>query len=544
MDEDKPIDEIEDDNKDKDVFATDKLQDIISDARKNVMYHWNDYNPKDMLRYLASKISMIKKHLRNTYEIIQKRLDDPKTTLYTNDAMIDEREYFEWWEIIEGSGEEVDQHGYYKPRGQGLPEVIIQDTPTIYNYNVLFGLCDLLYEKGNVNVCIGAMRSGKSNMMLGLGLNSIQLGYYILSSNLGIKEGYDHKWLKRCTWMTELLRILCFNKIENIKYIQKGKPLKAMTVNIELDEGEAIMQATSRSDDKTAGMFNKFIQFCRKLDASLSFIYHDEKNLPSSIRNSNNINALIYKGMDKEGKKLENEKEEAIIDFPSRNYSIHLDNIPQCDLLDTDEWSSFDIIDESQPDKSVNMNDIFKIVKDKRSHEVPHAILRYLDNLSFENQPYENVLEMVKNIEKKIRDSYINQIDKSKQYETIIRREFELCYKIADASKIKFSDQAIKKVASEEYDIFQVEQRKKDLDHTKIDYKKCDFDLLVKFVTKNKTYKIKSIVGEDYREINNIEIRELLNLGILKSKIISVYSYKVRKIDIFKDIEAEATLLK
>ena len=535
------INETETDEKNKDVFSTDKLEDIISDARKNVMYHWNDYNSNDMLRYLASKISMIRKHLPNTYRLIQKRQNDPETTLHTNDAMMDERKYFEWWELIEGTGEEVDQHGYYKFRGMG-EQIIIQETPMVYNWNVVFGLCDMLYEKGRVNVCIGNMGSGKSSMMLGMGLKSIQLGYYILSSNLGVKEGYEHKWIKRCVWMTELLRILCHNKIENIKYIKQGNPLKSMTVNITLDEGEAIMSSTSRKDDKQAGIFLKFIQFCRKLDASISFIYHDMDNFPSSMRKSSNINAIIYKGMDKENNKLNDEKKEAIIDFPSRNYTVHIDDIQGCDLLDTDEWGSFDIIDDDQPDKSVTMNEIFKITKDKRSYDVPHAILRYLDDLSFENQPYDNVLEMVRKREMQIRESYIYQIEKPKEYETILKREMEQAYKISDISKIRFSEKAIKKVAQEEYDIFQVEQRKKELDPASIDYKKCDFDLLITFVTKNKTHKLKKIVGEDYREINNIEIRELLNKGVSKQRIMSVYSYRVRNIDIFKDIEA--TLLK
>ena len=120
-------------------------------------------------------------------------------------------------------------------------------------------------------------------------------------------------------------------------------------------------------------------------------------------------------------------------------------------------------------------------------------------------------------------------------------------YKITDASKIRLSDKAIKKVASEEYDIFQVEQRKKELDPASIDYKKCDFDLLVTFISKNKPARIKKIVEEDYREIDNNEIMKLLDISrtnnkVSRNKLIYLYSYRVRNVDLFKDIEA--TLLK
>lgn len=524
--------------KEEDVFAVDKLQDIISPARKKVMYHWNDRNPDHMFEYLASKVSMINKYLPNTREIIKRRMKDKKITLYSNTGRMSKEDWFKWWEIIEGTGEDVDQHGYYKHRGLG-EQLIIQENPMVYNYNVLFGFSDMLFRKGNVNVVIGAMDSGKSSFMLGLGLNSIQLGYYKLSCNLGIQEEYEHQWLHRCIWMTELLRFISHNKIENIKHKKMGRPQRNMYINCILDEGESIMSSTSRSDDKQAGMFSKFINYCRKSDTAITFIYHDYNNFPKSLRKSSNINAIIYKGFDQEGKDLENPQKEAIIDFPSKDYSVHIDNIPPCELLDTDEWSSFDIIDDSQPDKSVDMNEVFKIAKGKSSHEVPHAILRYLDNLTFENQPFENVLGMIKKIEERIRDSYIDQCEKPKQYETILRREMELTYKIADASKIRFSEKAIKKIAQEEYDIFQVEKRKKEIDPETIDYKKCDFDMLFTFISKNKAGKIKKIVGEDYREINNSEIRRLLDNKVSRNTISYIYSYRVRKIDLFKNLEFE-----
>jgi len=525
-----------------DVFSTDKTQDIISHARNKVMFRFADRNPQHMWEYLNSLIGIIDRHLPPRKDELEELMANPETKLSPDMLQLSVDQQWKWWRFLEGCGFDVDLHGYYKPKGSDLPEVIIQETPMVYNWNIIFGFLDMLYETGSVNVCIGAMKSGKSNMMLGLGLRSIQLGYFLLASNLGIQEGYEHPWIKRCTWMTELLRILCHNKIENIKYKKQGTPLKCMNVNITLDEGEAIMSSQSRSDDKSSGIFLKFIQFCRKLDSSLTFIYHDMNNFPSSMRESTNINAIVYKGIDKENKDLPNVKKEAIIDFPSRNYTMHMDDIQECELLETDEWSSFDIIDENHPDKSVTMKEIFKITKDKRAYEVPHAILRYLDNLTFENQPYENVLGMVRRIHNRIYQESLPHCEKSKQYETILRREIELTYKIADASKIRFSDKVIKKVASEEFDLFKIEKKKKEIDPETIDYKKCDFDLLVTFVTKNKPHKLKKIVGEDYREINNIEIRELLGMGVSKGRILHVYSYRVRKIDLFKDFEA--TLVK
>jgi len=535
MDDEKEEEEKE---KIKDVFAVDKTQEIISYVRKKAMYNYADRNPQHIWEYLNSLIGIIDKYLPHRKIQFDELMRDSDTNLLTPRVTLSKESQFKWWRFLEGVGYEIDLHGFYKPRGSSLPEIILEETPMIYNYNVMFGFCDMLFQKGNLNVCIGAMDSGKSNMMLGLGLNSIQLGYYLLNCNLGIQEGYEHQWLKRCIWMTELLRNIAHNKIKNIQNKKDGFPQRNMYINCILDEGEAIMQATSRADDKQASMMTKFINFCRKSDTSISFIYHDYNNFPKSLRTSSNINSVIYKGFDKEGKDLDEPQKEAIIDFPSKNYSIHLDNIPACDILDTDEWSSFDIIDENQPDKSVDMNEIFKIVKGKSSHLVPHAILRYLDNLSFENQPYDNVLEMVKKINERISNSYLPQCEKPKQYETILRREMELTYKISDSSKIRFSEKAIKKVAQEEFDIFLIEQKRKEIDPKEINYKKCDLDLLITFATKNKPAMIKKIVEEDYRQINNNEIRNLMNVGVSKNKIVALYSWRVRNIDLFKDLES------
>lgn len=534
---DKDNDVTEEYEQNKNVFAVDKLDDIISPARKNLQYHWNDYNPKDMLRYLSSKISMIRKHLPDTYLEIKNRLKDQKTTLFTDNINMEPEIFFEWWELIEGSGEETDQHGFYKARGEGFHDMILDERPPVYDYGVIYGMSDLLFEKGHVNVCIGSMDSGKSNYMLGVGLLSIQLGYYKLTGNLGIKEGYEHPWLSRCVWMTELLRLISHNKIENIKHEQAGKPLKKMFINCILDEGEAIMQATSRGDDKQAGEFSKFINFCRKSDTAMSFIYHDLNNFPKSLRKSSNVSAIIHKGMDTEGKELNEPQKEAIIEFPAKGTSIHISNIPPCDLLDTDEWSSFDIIDDDQSDKSVNMNEIFKIVKNKGASQVPHAILRYLDDLSFENQPYETVLDMVKRIHTRIADNYLEQCEKSKMYETILRREMELTYKIADADKIKYSSKAIKKVAQEEFDLFLMNKKKDEVDPETIGYKDCDYDLLVKFATHTKPGRMKDLIGEDYRKIDRQEIIKLMDRGVSRNKIAYIYSWKIRNIDIFKNVE-------
>ncbi|TET57430.1 MAG: hypothetical protein E3J52_10395 [Promethearchaeota archaeon] len=509
--------------------------DEVSPARKNLLMNFANRDPNDMLRYYLTRYPRIEEYHDKVDKIgeikkkLDKLMDDDNTTLGTK--RLEPKIFLKYYKLIDMVGEVFDEYGFLKDKYHEKPKIDLSQIQKIYQYDTLFNFIDDLFEPGNDNIMYGAKGDGKSNFALNLAMEGIKKNY-IFATNIGIKKDHPYKWINdkllKCTWMTELLRIVADNKIRNMAYKKNGYPLNCRYVVAILDEGESFMQSISRKSDKDVADFNKFNQLTRKLDLSITWIFHRYEDVPKTFRVSPNLNAKILKGLEIDGTKTERPKEKAIIEFVGQNYQVNIDGIPKNEILDTFAMSGFDIYNEKFLDKSVDLTEVFQICKDTDSDKVPHAILRYLDNVKLENQPIENLIQMSNRVYDEVKNKILNCNNKTEFY-TIAKKLFQEKYKLADISIVKNAEKALKNCIYDEWELFKIQQREEKEKGTiqihpdKINPTYADFELLKIWVNKYDPKMIRAIVDFKYRKVDENEILELYNFGISKNKIVALY---------------------
>ena len=247
------------------------------------------------------------------YKKIESLLNDPETTLYEK-GVIDDELFRKYWKLIELSGHKLDEFGMIKKKinfEERLAE--IEEEYSYYQWNVIFKLTDFLFKGGKNNIICGGMGTGKSNLVLELSLQAVQSGRYELITNLGIKEEYEkNSDIHHVTWLSELLRIVCKNKIKNLELVKEGKNHLQKEMICVIDEAENLFQS-ARSGSKEIVDFNLINQMARKLQQSWTFIFHRFRDVPTHIRNSPNLNCIIMKGCDLEGNPIQMDLDKAIL---------------------------------------------------------------------------------------------------------------------------------------------------------------------------------------------------------------------------------------
>ena len=531
----------EEDKKEKKYYTPDKSIDVISLTRRRVIENTASRNPNDMLAlYYAwmGKINEYPEIFKDINEKLEELMEDTDTSLFNN-KRVEPKIWFKYMTIFENAGARIDYSGQIveKPDyNQGYMDSQIQTVP-VYSYSILFQLCRYLFKPGNDNIIVGRKGDGKSNFMLALGLEAIKDDRrFELITNIGIQEWYDHPAIHRnCSWMSDLLRIVCKNRLRNIELLEKGKQDECKYLVCILDECENFISSL-RSLSKDVVEFNKFIQLTRKLDLSISMIFHRKEDCPKTFRESPNLNAVIWKGITKEGERLPKPQEKAIIEFIADRFEVWIEGIPQVECLNTQKPSTFSIYDKNFLDKSIDMDDLFGIMREMGDDDrlLAEKLLQYLDERNILNQSFENLINISEKIEEEIRP-FIYSCKKESEYLLLARKKFEGHFGILDIGEVPNGEKALKKVINEHYNMYQIEQREKDNDQSTIDYKNGDFEIVKLFLFKNPTRKIKSVVNYDYRHFNYDEVRELLNNKISKQKILALYGHSSKQ-DLFSKI--------
>lgn len=521
----------------KEFYDPGKRVDIVSPARRHLIENFGNRDPEDMLRYYASRIGRINEMCHDIKDKLDKLMANPETTLY-GDKPISKKLWMQYWELLEESGERFDEHGVLLPKYQYNPDLmqnIGEESNPVYGYKYMFGgLLDLLFKPGNDNIIYGKKGDGKSNFMLNLGIEAIKSGRYRLVTNLGVIKEYKHPDIIKVSWMSELLKIVCNNRIENIKLENEGKENECKYLLCIIDECENFIMSL-RSLSKEVVEFNKFNQMTRKLDLSISMIFHRFEDVPKSFRDSPNLNSTILKGIDEEGNRMPNPQQTAIVDIKAIGMRFDIDRIPKNPVLDTRRMSGFSISHKKFPEKSVDLDQIFRIVQDTEPEDTPEAILEYLDTIRLENRSLEELLDMAREVEKDIRKD-IYKCKKPEEYMTLAVRAFEEKHEIPDVKQIKNCDRALKKVVSEFWNLYHIEKRGADRkDVRDIDYRSCSFDELKVFLEWNTVPAVKGMVGVKYREFNRDEILDLEAVGVSKGKLVVLYGMgKIHKMRGYK----------
>jgi len=508
-----------------------KRVDIVSPARRHLIENFGNRDPEDMLRYYASRIGRINEMCHDIKKDLDKLMNESETTLY-GDNPLSKKIWMQYWELLESAGERFDEHGVLLPKYSYNPDLMQgigeDDGHQVYDFHMLFGgILDILFSPGNDNIVYGKKGDGKSNFMLNLGIEAIKSGRYKLVTNLGIIKEYDHPSIFKVSWMSELLRIVCNNRLENIELEKEGRENECKHLVCVLDECENFIQSL-RSLSKEVVEFNKFNQMTRKLDLSMSMIFHRLADVPKSFRDSPNLNARILKGIDEENNRLPNPKKIAILDVKSRGNKYDIDYIPKNPVLDTRRMSGFSIYHPKFLEKSVDMDQIFRIVQDTEPDDTPNAILEYLSKIRVESRSYEIMLKIADEIERKIKPD-INICKNAKEYVILAIKKFEELFKVQDVSEVKDCEKAIKKVVAERYDLYQIDARRKEIEPSQIDYKNCTIEELKIFLKENGTKMIKNIISGDYRDFDHDEMELLLDSGMSKKKLIMLYPFSAKQ---------------
>jgi len=511
----------------KEFYDPGKRVDIVSPARRHVIENFGNRDPEDMLRYYASRIGRINEKCTDIKEELDKLMKDVDTTLFGNKPFSKET-WMEYWELLESAGERFDEHGVLLPKYNYNPDLMQGvgdgDGMQVYDFHMLFGgILDMLFSPGNDNIVYGKKGDGKSNFCLWLGIEAIKTGKYKLVTNLGIIKEYNNPDIYNVSWMSGLLRIVCDNRNENMRLEREGRKDECKHIVCILDECENFILSL-RSLSKEVVEFNKFNQMTRKLDLSMTMIFHRLDDVPKSFRDSPNLNARILKGIDEDNNPLPNPKKVAILDVKSRGIKYEIDYIPKNPVLDTRRMSGFSIYHPKFLEKSIDMDQIFRIVQDEEPDETPNAILKYLSQIRIESRSYEIMLKVADQIELKIRHD-IDICKNSKEYIILATKKYEEVFKVKDVSETKDAEKAIKKIVGERYDLYQIEERKRRIDPSKIAYKFCNIDELKVFLNENITKAIKDIVNEDHRDFDDEEARILLDSGISKNRLFRLYGF-------------------
>ena len=497
-------------------------QDIVDEQRKRCIDNFHQTYAPHLLSYYSSKMLDIERYTPDVFTKIEALLGDEETTLYGR-GVIDEELFRKYWRLIELSGHTLDEFGMIKEKinyEERLAE--IEEKYSFYQWNVLFKLKTFLFKGGNNNIVVGGMGTGKSNLVLELALESVQTGNFELITNLGVREEWEgNSDIHHVTWMSELLRIVCKNKIRNIQLAKEGKNHLMKEMICVIDECENLFQSI-RSGSKSICDFNKINNMARKLSQSWTFIFHRFRDVPTHIRNSPNLNCIIMKGCDLEGNPIDMDMDKAVFYFPKLQSQIKISGIPECKALDTDEYSAFQFEDENFPDKSVDINLVLLIASQEKSYNAPQAILNYLDGQRIDNIKREDMIKEVTRLEEIHREQMI-LCDNKTDYKILIEDAFSQEFGITDIEKIKTVKPIIKDIVNKSWAIQKISNNLQEIRDKNVNYLMADFDEIFEFLKINKNPFIKSMVRNNYRDFDKNEYEALLKNGIPKTKLRSLF---------------------
>jgi len=509
-------------NKEGRFFNPKFRQDIVDEQRKRCIDNFHqDYAPH-LLSYYCSKMLDIEIYSHEEYKQIEELLNSPETTLYGK-GVIEDSLYRKYWKLIELSGHKLDEFGMIKEKvnyEQRLAE--IEEKYAYYQWNVLFKLTDFIFKSGSNNIIVGGMGGGKSNLCLELSLEAVQTGRYELITNLGIKEEWEkNSDIHHVTWLSDMLRIVCKNKIRNLQLVKEGKTHLQKEMICIIDECENLFQSI-RSGSKNIVDFNLLNQMARKLSMSWSFVFHRYRDVPTHIRNSPNLNCIIMKGCDLEGNPIQMDIDKVVLYFPVLQSQIKISGIQECEALDTYEYSSFKFEHESFPEKSVDINYLLLIASQEKSYNAPSKILEYLDGQRIENLKREDIIKEVMRIEEVNREQMV-LCDNKTDYRILIEDIFTKEFGFTDLEKIKSVKNIIKDTVNKAWAMDRIQSNLQEIRQNNVNYITCDYDEIYKFLKGNKNPTIKSLVRHQYRDFEKNEYEALLKQGISNTKLRTLY---------------------
>lgn len=510
-------------NKIKKYFDPKFKPDIVPEQRSNVIRNFDNYYAPDMLKYYYSKKERIRTWTPEIYEEIEELMINKENTLLGK-GRIDKDIYFKYWILIERSGEELDEFGMVKEKinfEERLKE--IEDNYSHIGWNTLFKLDWELFGDGTNNIVCGGMGTGKSNLILSLALACMERSNrYELVTNLGIKRGNDFDDIHIVSWMSELLRLICENKIKNIELEKQGKGHLEKTIIFVIDEAENLFQSI-RSGSKEIADWNLIVNMFRKLQVSATYIFHRYKDVPAQIRTSPNINAIILKGCDIEDNPINEPIDRVKIFFPKYNAYVRMKDIPECPLLDTREISSFGINEEEFPEKSVNIKYVLRLASQTDMNLAPGVIMDYLDRVKLENISKDELLKEVRRISDVNKD-YMILADTKTDYFQWIQKKFQDAFQIDDITEVKGVTQTIKKVVNEDWSITRIRRKEEEIKEIKIDYRTAPLNDLFKYLQTATLKQLKLEVQEGgLRNYLFEEYVQLETFGISRGKLQTIY---------------------
>ena len=512
--------EVEQEFIDKKYYDPSKRIDIVSPSRFNVIENYSDRNPDDMLRFIQSMIGRMLNYCPDIYKEYKLLMDKPETSLH-NGRRVERDIWDKYYNIgekqlsrFDESGQLIEKYNYELESLEALNKY-----GQNYSFDVIFGgFIGRLFSPGFDNICIGAKGSGKSNFMLLLGemcLNTIYPKYEILT-NIQLKNN-NNPGIKQVYWLSEVLRYASENKKKNNKLDKSGRKRERINLVLIIDEGDNFIQSLRTSSNENVDWL-KFIQWTRKIDISTTMIFHRKKDVPTTVINSPNLNAIIYKGIDLEGDKLPSPQQQAIIDFKGIDYQLFMVDIPECKILDTYGMGSFRIKSKTQPKKSISVDDLFSLTGGVDSEEIPELILNYLDEMQTKNMDKNIIKGLVEQIEKKSNFMMLACGSKT-EYSDLILSKFIEEFKLESKNDIVGLEEIIKDYTYSKFTITKIEKKLV----KNVNYKTCSLTDLKEFLNSISKTKIKNMVNTDYRKFNKDEIDMLHSLDLSKQKLLLVY---------------------
>jgi len=519
----------------KSYFDPNFKPDIVPEFRQRVMdyFHLNFF--PHLYQYYQSKKSEIKKYFPDIEEQIETLI---KENNLKEKGVIDNNIYDQIFDLIEYTGQELDQFGMLKERKDYDAE--LENIKSYYeneykftDWSLLFKFPILMFDEGHVNLCIGGMGEGKSNMLLEMGLAITEA-----SNNFELVTNFKLKGMKKVSNihfvvnMKNLLMLVCQNAIKNYEHINNGNEHLCKRIIAIIDEGENFV-VSQRSGSSEVVDFNKIMNMFRKLFTSVTLVFHRWDDIPKVIRKNPSLNSIIYKNSDKEGNKVGLQIDQVVIELLQKDQLLYIKNIPRSPYLDSRHKSTFCILDKYNTSNSVDIDEILNEASKWDGEQAPKQILKILERVDLENIPESELIKTISRIDTICRDQIIfckNKID----YQNIVTREVRKFYNSDDLSVIKGLKTKIADIVSETWSItkvneqidkaFQVEKKDQDIKEIKdIDYEISEKEELLKLLTYYSNKQLVEIVNGSYRIYTSKEFNYLLNNKISKSKLKTLY---------------------
>ncbi len=518
--------------------------DIVPQQRQRVIdnFHLNFF--PHLEQYYQSKRSEIKKYFPETDQKIQELIKEKDLK---NEGIIESDIYNEIWDLIEHCGQEFDQFGMLKERKDFDKE--IENIKSFYesnykytNWNLIFNLHKELYYDGSINICIGGMGEGKSNLMIALALGVAEnSNKYEIITNFKLLNMDQYDDIHFVSYMSELLKIGCINAISNYELKAKGKKHLCKTMIVIIDEGENFIQ--SQRTTKELLDFNKILNMYRKIFISLTLVFHRYDDIPRLIRKNPSLTSIMYKNTDKEGDSIGLNLDEVIISLEKSDQLLYIRNIPRIKQLDSDHTSNFTITSKSQPQLSCDIEELIEIASRYDGIEAPREILKELEKVKIEHIPDKDIIKDISRITRTNIDKLIfckNKID----FLNIIIKQVENYYKLDDIDIIKGLQKKVNNIVSKEWSTIKINKEiekafkldQENINFTNFDYITEDKIKVIEFLKHFKYSELKDIIIEK-RLYNKDELLYFYSKGISKSKFKLIYGESNEILELLKEIE-------